>query len=39
MNNIFEGKRYYKDFLECAKKNIMRKIDLRNQSNQEITIE
>ena len=39
VNNIFEGKRYYKDFLECAKKNIMRKIDLRNQCNQEITIE
>ena len=39
MTNIFEAKRYCIDFLECAKKNIIRKIDLRNQCNQEITIE
>ena len=35
--NIINGK--YKDFLECAMRNIKRKIELRNQYNKEISIE
>ena len=38
-NDITEVKNFYKDFLDCIKNSIMRKIELRNQYNQEISIE
>ena len=38
-NNNFGVKKLYKDFIDRIKNKIMRKIELRNQCNQEISIE
>ena len=38
-NNSFNGEKLSLDFLMCAKNNIRRKIELRNQYNKEISIE